>query len=289
VLSKVSMSHLIFDVGLLGEVQGDMDEAICYFSTMTKRESAKDSSPMLTISSQAFLHAFRHVVAIILYLMASTAAVAQSAACSDGEITVGGTSAIWSLPNGTRLSVYNGQYEIRAIASCGNGVVAVFGGQNAVNWAYYSPDCQNIGGGGNTERVYGGTHVNRGLAVAPNGVGVLSSWQRRDGGPTVTYYSPNCRNIGGGGLTTVSNLNLAGPPTFNVPNVGRCVGEACEFLTWTRSTGCTIIGNVSERGMEVRFGAFTFLLSEGEEKSVVDFNGNCLQSFVISGLRARFL
>ena len=80
-----------------------------------------------------------------MYLMASTGEQLRKVPlCSggDGEITPSAEQVqIWSLPNCTRWSVYNGQYEIGAIASCGNGVWPFSADKTPLIGPIYSPDC----------------------------------------------------------------------------------------------------------------------------------------------------
>lgn len=139
------------------------------------------------------------VVAGIASLFASNA-FGQEAMCGNGRIVANGSDVQFVDGSGNSIRVYSGTHHVRTIAHCNGGVVTVFKGDGA-DWAYYSPNCLNVGGGGQTQNVYNGDHRNEGLVTYPTGQGILATW-RKGNGKASTYYSPDCKNTGGGGNTT---------------------------------------------------------------------------------------
>ena len=139
------------------------------------------------------------LIAGILMIMA-TNAFGQEAKCGSGRIIANGSNVKFVDSSGNSIKVYSGKFQVKAIAHCNGGVVTIFKGKD-VDAAYHSPNCLNVGGGGETENVYrNGDHRNEGLVTYPTGLGVLATW-RKGNGIASTYYSPDCKNIGGRGNT----------------------------------------------------------------------------------------
>jgi hypothetical protein len=78
---------------------------------------------------------------------------------------------------------------------CQNALFTAFRG----GLIYRSPDGQNLGGGGNTVRAYGGTGEVDRMTCTERG-SVISSFGGQGGGGGV-YESPDGLNLGGGGRT----------------------------------------------------------------------------------------
>lgn len=93
------------------------------------------------------------------------------------------------LYDGGELVVYSGSQKPLDLVQYNNAVYTAFSGGGI----YRSPDGRNLGGGGNTERIYKGQKVQAmeacrgGIYTAFSGGGI--------------YYSPNGRNLAGGGIT----------------------------------------------------------------------------------------
>jgi hypothetical protein len=86
--------------------------------------------------------------------------------------------------------VYNGQQRALHIVRYGGAIYTAFDGGGI----YRSPDGQNLGGGGRTEKVYPGPQKVRAMLVCKNAIFTAFS----GGG---IYRSPDGRNLGGGGQT----------------------------------------------------------------------------------------
>ena len=86
---------------------------------------------------------------------------------------------------------YNGRQRALAIVQCGDALYTAFDGGGI----YRSPDGQNLGGGGNTERVYSGSQLVNRMQCSNRG-SVITTFS--GGG---VYESPDGRNLGGGGQT----------------------------------------------------------------------------------------
>lgn len=223
--------------------------------------------------------------AAFLYAEMATALEAQ---CKNGLVRADGRSAIFIDQSGNSIPVYSGKYRVKALASCNGGVVTVFEGKGSDS-AYFSKDCLNVGGTGNTVNVYRGNHRNEGLAQNPNGIGVYSTWRKKDGDAS-TYYSPDCLYLGGNGKTVRVASGIPKPPAFQIPNGPSCRGDACESVTWNTSQACTTVGNKSSKSIEIRFGVYTIQLAPGEAKVVKQLNGSgCQASFSVTGFRAHYL
>jgi hypothetical protein len=99
------------------------------------------------------------------------------------------------------LLVYNGKQRATAFAICRGAFFAAFSGGGI----YRSPDGQNLGGGGRTERVYTGKQIATKM-VCDRGSGINGSDSvitTFSGGGV--YKSPDGNNLGGGGMTTRFN------------------------------------------------------------------------------------
>ena len=101
--------------------------------------------------------------------------------------------------------VYSGSQRVTTMVAIGPGVVTLFDG----GAAYFSPDGNNIGGGGSTVLAYAGTLKITNIVAAGKGATALFSDGR-------AYYSPDGQNLGGGGNSvlaytgTMRILTLAG-------------------------------------------------------------------------------
>lgn len=87
------------------------------------------------------------------------------------------------------LLVYNGNQRAIAIVSYHGAIYTAFNGGGI----YRSPDGQNLGGGGRTQRLYQGQKV---MAMIPCRGGLFTAF---DGAGI--YFSPDGQNPGGGGST----------------------------------------------------------------------------------------
>jgi hypothetical protein len=161
------------------------------------------------------MNATRQAVNICLVLASisisfPTEARRFSAACGNGNIIANGSDVFWvSSSNNEKLRVYfppndPPQHEVSGLASCRGGVVTAFRDlRHDYDWVYFSPDCLNVGGGGNTINVYSGkNHQVIDMTDHPTKPGMLTTFQNKGGGRKVTYYSPDCTHVGGGGNTT---------------------------------------------------------------------------------------
>ncbi|MFN2445802.1 MAG: WD40 repeat domain-containing protein [Vicinamibacterales bacterium] len=87
-----------------------------------------------------------------------------------------------------RLITYPGT--VVAMIRYGNGVITAFSNKAV----YFSPDGQNLGGGGNTIRVYDGRQTV--VRMIPYGNDVITAFSGKG-----IYFSPDGRDVGGGGST----------------------------------------------------------------------------------------
>lgn len=115
----------------------------------------------------------------------------------DGENLGGG---------GASITAYSGATPISYIVSIQGGIDAAF---NAGQSVTFSPDGLNLGGGRNTVTAYsGGTAVTQIVTVGTGVVALL-----KDGS---AYFSPNNRDLGGGGFT----VSAAESPVTRLVGVG---------------------------------------------------------------------
>lgn len=126
----------------------------------------------------------------LLALAGHARADTWSVKCGSGTIS-GNSDRLRSRPKyenpktGAYFTVYFGKQHIVGIASCRKGVVTAFSGLGI----YYSPDCDNIGGGGKTEIIYTGRQRVWHLESLGDEVQI----QFNQGG---VYRTKNCREAG---------------------------------------------------------------------------------------------
>jgi hypothetical protein len=107
--------------------------------------------------------------------------------------TCNGQVAAATLNGGTSNPLYGGIQTVTAMTRYGKGVLTAFSGEAV----YYSPDGQNLGGGGNTTRVYHGAVGVSAMIAYRNGVypnGVITAFS-----DDLIYLSPDGQNLNGGG------------------------------------------------------------------------------------------
>jgi len=104
---------------------------------------------------------------------------------------------------GSSVAASSGAMPISYIESVQGGVDAAF---NQGQYVYFSPDGLHLDGGGNTVSIYSGGNAVTQIVTVGTGVVALL----KDGS---AYFSPNNRDLGGGGLTRSA---LAGTPASPV-------------------------------------------------------------------------
>ena len=146
-------------------------------------------------------------VSIFAFFCLSANAATFEAKCGNGRIVASGSRIERFDGNSSSgRQVYsppNDHHTVVGLAACGKGVVTAFRDDRSnTDWAYYSPDCAFVGGGGKTVHAYkGSNHRITSLEPHPAG-GVSTTFENVRNGKKTTYHSPDCLNIGGGGNTT---------------------------------------------------------------------------------------
>ena len=88
--------------------------------------------------------------------------------------------------------MYTGDQAVVEMVVYKGDVITAFDG----GWVYRSPDGTNLGGGGNSWKVYSGREKVLSMFVVDNGNAVRTTFTNG-----VTYLSPDGENLGGGGNT----------------------------------------------------------------------------------------
>jgi hypothetical protein len=147
--------------------------------------------------------------AIAVFVLGTSMATSMSVRaletkCGNGKVVASEDKVYWYAEGeSSGAKVYlppNNFHTVVGLASCGTGIVTAFRDtRHGFDWAYYSPNCEHAGGGGKTENVYSRkNHKIVSLARHPDKPGILATFRDNRNGKETSYYSPDCRNIGGG-------------------------------------------------------------------------------------------